>query len=82
MLPTFQVRGLRDPSTDAIPGGEGWADVQLDNELQYEQLTSEHPETILSYFDDDDGEIITVSNTPLLICFIAITPRPVPGNCS
>lgn len=63
MLPTFQVRGLRCCSADSISGDdERWADVQLDNELQYEQLIHEHPETTLSYVDDDDGEIITVSN--------------------
>lgn len=71
MLPTFQVRGLRQCSADAIPGAEeGWADVQLDNEFQYEQLTREHPETTLSYVDDDDGEIITVSNTFYWFYFI------------
>lgn len=62
MLPTFQVRGLRCCSADATSGeGETWADVQLENGLQYEQLIQEHPETTLSYVDDDDGEIITVS---------------------
>lgn len=68
MLPTFQVRGLRHCSADTIPGAEeGWADVQLDNEFQYEQLTREHPETTLSYVDDDDGEIITVSGAYFMI---------------
>jgi hypothetical protein len=68
MLPTFQVRGLRCCSSDSISGAEdGWADVQLDNESQYEQLIREHPETILSYVDDDDGEIITVSNNFTII---------------
>lgn len=83
MLPTFQVRGLRHCSADTIPGAEeGWADIQLDNEFQYEQLTREHPETTLSYVDDDDGEIITVSNTFYWFYFIMITSYPVPSNYS
>lgn len=55
MLPPFEIRGLHWPTEDPPPK------IQLEEEEQYDELIHEHPETTLSYTDDDDGELITVS---------------------
>ncbi len=54
-LPAFGIRDLNGP--EAPPGV-----VQLlDN--QYDTTISAYPEALLSYVDDDDGEIITVGSS-------------------
>lgn len=52
MLPTFQIRDLKDVE-----------ELQLDQKHEYDELIDEQPVATLGYVDDDDGEVITVSVT-------------------
>jgi len=78
MLPPFEIRGLRWPAEDPESAArEGylhaWPEIKLETHEEYDNLISEHPETTLSYLDEDDGDIITVSR----ILFVLLRPgRP------
>ena len=70
MLGPFRVRNLRPkPShlTTPLPAGPaGSRRPSLDGIIsiraqEYDDTVSSHPEAELRYFDDDDGELITVS---------------------
>lgn len=69
MLPPFEIRGLRwpteDPESVTREGyiHDAWPEIKLETHEEYDNLIREHPETILSYLDEDDGDVITVSQT-------------------
>ncbi|KAH0565522.1 hypothetical protein GP486_001076 [Trichoglossum hirsutum] len=71
MLPPFRIRHLRASDNPAGPDlGDDFLSspihqdedaVVVISEPVYDSLLSRHPEAALSYLDEDDGEIITVS---------------------
>ncbi|KAI9771434.1 MAG: hypothetical protein M1840_002054 [Geoglossum simile] len=72
MLPPFRIRHLRASDNPAGPdlGDDFLSSPAYDedavitiSEPDYDSLISRHPEAVLSYLDDDDGEIITVGSS-------------------
>jgi hypothetical protein len=71
MLPPFRIRYLRasqnpsgpdlgDDYLSSSPEAGIGAVVQITGP-QYDKIISAHPDAILTYMDEDDGEVITVS---------------------
>jgi hypothetical protein len=69
MLPPFRIRHLRASDNPAGPdlGDDFLSSPTYDedavitiSEPEYDSLVSRHPEAVLTYLDEDDGEIITV----------------------
>ncbi|KAI9749539.1 MAG: hypothetical protein M4579_006835 [Chaenotheca gracillima] len=73
MLPPFRIRQVRashhpfgpdvsDELDFAPVVDEACAIVEID-EFQYEDIVAERPDAVLTYMDDDDGEVITVGSS-------------------
>ncbi|PWW73190.1 hypothetical protein C7212DRAFT_223725 [Tuber magnatum] len=68
MLPPFEIRGLRWPAEDpesGTPKGylcDAWPEIRLETHEEYDNLIREHPGTVLSYLDEEDGDVITVGS--------------------
>ncbi|KAI9680880.1 MAG: hypothetical protein M1817_004320 [Caeruleum heppii] len=68
MLPPFKIRHLRVaqiPSASGTGPSINWTqDAVVEIAApEYDALVSRHPEASLSYFDEDDGELITVGTS-------------------
>ncbi|KAI9891627.1 MAG: hypothetical protein M1814_002561 [Vezdaea aestivalis] len=71
MLPPFQVRNLRGAvvASDSTPSPVEGDNIQSSHGTVqitapfYDNLIGDHPEAVLQYMDDDDGEIITVGSS-------------------
>jgi hypothetical protein len=74
MLPPFQIRHLKASTNPSGPDlGDDYLSSPVDtgvdatisiNRHQYDDILHENPEAALTYVDEDDGEVITVSYIP------------------
>lgn len=84
MLKPFQIRDLhRSPSPSGVNIEESIRENRQDassptqprrgivavSAAQYNDIAASHPQARLTYIDDDDGELITVSSTVIDLCF-------------
>ncbi|KAI9775767.1 MAG: hypothetical protein M1839_000895 [Geoglossum umbratile] len=72
MLPPFRIRHLRASDNPAGPdlGDDFLSSPTYDGDAvvtisgpEYDSLITHHPDAVLSYLDEDDGEIITVGSS-------------------
>ena len=75
MLPSFRIRNLRRPGSPpnrqlsvAVPKLSKSRDAVIRmSGAEYDSTIRDRPEATLKYFDDDDGEIVTVGITDVVV---------------